>query len=259
MTCMLVLLTGLLVSCGGVPVTVRVPEPGPVALAWDCPFAVRCEGNHMRAMGAALREVMIASGFSRQVTPSKSQGALLLTADIEPDISRSRRAYSDLAFRVQLTAMYGNTRVLSRHYTRMVTADARGYRDYAPVCREIAADFVNRLMPQMKPATVRVRCSADNPAMEQAAQACTEGRYYAAGKLARQAVETQPENAEAWYLYALIARQSGDYTAAAEYLATAVRLSPEARYQRELEENPRMQQDYQRAHSQLMQLYPLTY
>lgn len=146
-----------------------------------------------------------------------------------------------------VVVMNGGRQIYRRDYTQSVYTDIDGRPDMTDACEEFAEEIMGDLTPRKKVYYEYIEPDETNPALEQAAKACSVGNWSIGKELVDNALHQNPNCAEAYYLLGLIARNDRDFQTSDNYFYRANALNSQSKYTDALRDNARMQQDEARA------------
>lgn len=122
---------------------------------------------------------------------------------------------------------------------------------YDNASKSIANSVMNDLTPHEKNFYVRVKGNSKNPDIERGALACRAGNWAQGEVYARQAININPQDAEAYFLLGVIERNKMNYNKSTQYFQKAYALKPHGKYQTAISKNRVMQQNDQYVQQQL--------
>lgn len=104
--------------------------------------------------------------------------------------------------------------------------------------KSLASMIVNDITPKEATRKVYIKPTGKNPFIKQSAKACKSGNWDQGLELARQALQLQPENAEANYLMGIIEQRRFNFNEAKRWFSKAATINPEeSKYIDALHEN----------------------
>lgn len=161
-----------------------------------------------------------------------------------------RRPYPN---RVELTAdvVCNHQRIYRRELSEYISCDYEDRPDWEGAAEDIAADVMRDLTPHLARYSMGVDAVDENPAVDQAAQACAAGNWEQGRQLAHAALQQNPNEAEACYVLGIIERNARNYAESDSWFRKAYQLKPESKYTSAIRGNAAQQAAEQRAYSQL--------
>lgn len=142
-------------------------------------------------------------------------------------------------------------RIYRRDCSVYVNHDVAGRPDWEEACEYIAGQVMRDLTPHVVSYSMPVDEVEGNPAVEQAARACAAGNWEQGRLLVKQALNVNPDEAEAYYVLGIIERHALNYSASDSHFKKAYNLKPEGKYVSALRENAELQVAEKRALSQM--------
>lgn len=99
--------------------------------------------------------------------------------------------------------------------------------------------------------TERVQGNDENPYIEQGARECAAGNWSTGRAYAQKAIETNPADAEAYFLMGLIERNEQNFSKSSAYFAKANAVKPSGKYTSAIQKNNAISTNEARARKQL--------
>ena len=255
-----------LLSACGVQIQMETLKPAAIDLGRGAALSVRdCVGSPTsRGLADALRRQIAQDGFYAQY-PSNTR-VELCNVYIEnppppPHRHRGHKAKDEHKHKDKkkhdsrptpylhavVVVMQGGQQIYRRDYKDMIWVDSEGHMQLRDACDEFASEIMDDLTPRQVTYFEYITPDETNPALEQAARACSVGNWSQGKVLAENALRHNPQCAEAYYLLGLIARNDREFRSSDDYFYRANSLSANSKYSAALRDNARMQQNEARA------------
>ncbi len=250
----------LLLSACGVQIQMTTLKPAEIDLGRGAPLTVQdCSRNSESSqLAQAFRQQIANDGFYAQYDGSTQLE--LHNVSVENVSSSGHSPRQDGRGKKSkkehrptpglhgvVVVMNGGKQIYRRDYTQSVYAGTDGRPDMAVACAEFAAEIMDDLTPVKEVYYEYIEPDDTNPALEQAAKACSVGNWSIGKELVKNALRQNPNCAEAYYLLGLIARNDRDFQTSDNYFYRANALNSQSKYTDALRDNARMQQDEVRA------------
>lgn len=245
----------VLPSCGvGIPMEYNVP--GKISLKKGSKIGFhRPSGENMatREITWALSDTMGRDGYYKPANVYHGG----CSADIWVRATETEKYYQGQLSYVQVNADVvvdnGNRRVYSRSFSRSAypsDASSSGI-NYESPAYSIARTVIRDLRPHSVSYTERVRGNDENPYIEKGARECAAGNWSTGRAYALKAIETNPADAEAYFLMGLIERNAHNFKKSSEYFSKANAIKPSGKYTAAIKKNNSISTNEARARKQL--------
>lgn len=242
----------VLPSCGvGIPMEYNVPGQISLKRGSNVGFH-RPSGMNMatREITWALSDTMGRDGYYKPVSVYHNS----CNADVWVTATETPKYYQGELSYVQVNAVVnvdnGNRRVYSKSFSKSAYA-YNGEVDYESPAYSIARAVVRDLRPHTVSYTERVQGNDENPYIEQGARECAAGNWATGRAYAQKAIETNPADAEAYFLMGLIERNEQNFSKSSEYFAKANAVKPSGKYTSAIQKNNAISTNEARARKQL--------
>lgn len=196
----------------------------------------------------AFRNRILRDGFYTLPTDGSTRFAYLTVRDITTKVDRQTKA-ATIAATTEVTS--GGARLYRERYQVSVPRDYQGHYYVRDACDRYARDVMEDLTPHEKPLYVRVSGNSKNPDIEKGALACKAGNWELGEVHAKQAIQTDPQDPEAYYLMGLIERNKMNYTKSTQYFQKAYSLNTSSKYTTAISKNRSMEINDQHVQQQL--------
>ncbi len=247
----MILLSSLLTACG-IQIQLENAVPAEVHLGRGACVTVRdtthshCPVNRdaARTLCRAFYHRLADDGY---YSPAPWGGCGIGGAEIELTDThvhhgdKGKSTTSRLCTTVEVNAGYRN--LYRRHEDELLSQDSHGCYNIADAADSIARRTLRILTPHVATYSEYVEPNDQNPALEQGARACAAGNWRAGRSYAQQALEANPNEAEAYYLLGLIERYEQNYTQSDEMFRKAAALGNKSKYAKGIRGNANIQQN----------------
>ncbi|MDO5464931.1 MAG: hypothetical protein Q4F40_08345 [Akkermansia sp.] len=250
----------LLLSACGVQIQMSTLKPAEIDLGRGAPLTVQdCSHNREGArLAQAFRRQIANDGFYAEYAGSSQLELHNVYVEDMPSRGhhprheeRGKKSKKEHRPTPRLhgvvVVMHSGRQIYRRDYSQSVYTDSEGRPDITEACEEFAEEIMEDLTPRKKTYYEYIEPDDTNPALEQAAKACSVGNWFIGKELVDNALRQNPNCAEAYYLLGLIARNDRDFHTSDSYFYRANALNPQSKYTSALKDNARMQQDEARA------------
>ena len=207
-----------------------------------------CINSTNSDMVDAFTNRILRDGFYTLPTDSSTRFAYLTVRDIKTIVGSQSKAAS-IAATTEIKS--GNMRLYRKRYQVSVRRDYQGHYYVQDACDRYAGDVMEDLTPHEKPLYVRVSGNSKNPDIEKGALACKAGNWELGEVHAKQAIQTDPQDPEAYYLMGLIERNKMNYAESTQYFQKAYSLNASSKYTTAISKNRSMEINDQYVQQQL--------
>lgn len=249
-----------LLSACGVQIQMQTLKPAEIDLGRGAAMTVcDCVSNHAsRALADAFRLQIAKDGFYAQY-PSDVCLELhnVYIKDAPPHGHRDRHKHGERKHEEKshptpylcgvVTVMERGRQIYRRDYRESIWLDSKDRMQLREACEDFAEEIMDELTPRQVAYYEYVTPDETNPALEQAARACSVGNWANGKQLVENALRQNPNCAEAYYLLGLIARNDREFRSSDNYFYRANALRPSSKYADALQDNARLQQNEARA------------
>lgn len=118
-------------------------------------------------------------------------------------------------------------------------------------CRTIARTVMLDLTPHAVTYREKISPNDENPSLELGAKACAAGNWDQGRHYAQQAINTNPNDPEAYYLMGLIERNALNYAQSTAYFEKAVSIEPKGKYKAAITKNASLAKNEEYVRQQL--------
>lgn len=239
----------VLPSCGvGIPMEYNVP--GQISLKRGSKIGFPSHLGNMAncAIYDALYNTMERDGYYKPGKFVDTSTRFNMYTDETEKYYQGQLSYVQLDTHVRL--MNGSSCVYNRTFSRSAYA-YNGEVDYESPAYSIARAVVRDLRPHTVSYTERVQGNDENPYIEQGARECAAGNWATGRAYAQKAIETNPADAEAYFLMGLIERNEQNFSKSSEYFAKANAVKPSGKYTSAIQKNNAISTNEARARKQL--------
>lgn len=168
------------------------------------------------------------------------------------DVNTQKDAQTGAAsFSATTEVTSGYQRLYRERYRVSIPKDIQGHYYVEDACDTYAKDVMEDLTPHEKNFYVRVSGNSKNPDIEKGALACKAGNWEQGEMHAKQAIQTNPEDPEAYFLLGIIERYKMNYAQSTQYFQKADSLKPSGKYKGAISKNKVMERNDQYVQQQL--------
>lgn len=196
----------------------------------------------------AFRNRILRDGFYTLPTDGTTRLAFLTVRDITTKVDPQSKA-ATIAATTEITS--GNMRLYRERYRVGVPRDSQGHYYVQDACDRYARDVMEDLTPHEKALYVRVSGNSKNPDIEKGALACKAGNWELGETHAKQAIQANPQDPEAYFLMGVIERNKMNYALSTQYFKRADALKPSGKYKGAISKNQVMEQNDKYVQQQL--------
>ena len=248
-----------LLSACGVQIQMQTLKPAAIDLGRGAALSVRdcSHTRESRPLAEAFRLQIAQDGFYAQAHGKARLELHNVYLENPPPPHRHDKHKDDKKSRplprlhAVVTVMNNGYQLYRRDYTESVWVDSKGHIQLRDACESFAEEIMDDLTPRQVTYCEYISPDDSNPALEQAARACSVGNWVQGRLLVQNALRQNPNCAEAFYLLGLISRNERDFSTSDNYFYRANALCPESKYASALRDNDRLQQDEARAGRQM--------
>lgn len=237
--------TAFLTSCGGTLIEMTETVPAKVNIGRNTALSIVAPYSNY-GLKSAFESKITEDGF--YVLPGQaSKGSATLSLE---NIERGY-LYGAPYLAADVRILKNGQTLYKKGYIGTAFRDNQGKIQYGGASRTIARTVMNDLTPREKAYSVLVDDARENPYVKQGAEACKVGNWAQGKAYALQALKTNPQEAEAYFLLGVIERNELNYSQSTQYFRKADAIKPSGKYKRYISENKGMEQNDNAVQAQL--------